>query len=325
MRLWIAPHRWLSNSVAQKPQESGSGHNLDGRLTRQAHDLERQQVAAVVSHDVAGHALDCAGKHRVVLGIGGREVNAVPARDNHGSDGSHAGYVVLDLGRTQGTQRRNSLHLGSVECTPQLLKKRLARDQMEAVLLQGLDQSASRATSSVERANEKLGIEYSSRPTWTHQADRREAERRTPRTARLATRATSRGLTPLARPRVRTSARAKRALGDRACLIMRISSSSAWTRPRTSLWRGIAHLETGYHRRRGVLLHFHNFNYKPYWIEPYLPEVREYTQSGGALAMVGGDLSFASGQYGESALRDVLPVDVAGIPAEGPRAFSQMR
>ena len=153
---------------------------------------------------------------------------------------------------------------------------------MEAVLLRGLDQSASRATSSVERANEKLGIEYSSRPTWTHQADRREAERRTPRTARPAARATSRGLTPLARPRVRTSARAKRALGDRACLIMRISSSSAWTRPRTSLWRGIARLEAGYHRRRGRAL--------------ALPR--------------------------DSALRDVLPVDVAGIPAEGPRAFS---
>ncbi len=70
------------------------------------------------------------------------------------------------------------------------------------------------------------------------------------------------------------------------------------------------------------LLIFHNFNYKPYWVEPYLPGVRDYVQSGGALAMIGGDLSFASGQYGESALRDVLPVDVAGIPSEGPRAFS---
>ena len=38
--------------------------------------------------------------------------------------------------------------------------------------------------------------------------------------------------------------------------------------------------------------------------------------------MIGGDLSFASGQYGESALHDVLPVDLAGIPADGPRAFS---
>ena len=29
-----------------------------------------------------------------------------------------------------------------------------------------------------------------------------------------------------------------------------------------------------------------------------------------------------SGQYGESALRDVLPVDLTGISADGPRAFS---
>ena len=70
------------------------------------------------------------------------------------------------------------------------------------------------------------------------------------------------------------------------------------------------------------LLIFHNFNYKPYWVEPYLPGVRDYIQSGGALAMIGGDLAFASGQYGESALRDVLPVDLAGIPVDGPRAFS---
>jgi hypothetical protein len=41
------------------------------------------------------------------------------------------------------------------------------------------------------------------------------------------------------------------------------------------------------------LLIFHNFNYKPYWVEPYLPGVRDYIQSGGALAMIGGDLSFA--------------------------------
>jgi uncharacterized membrane protein len=70
------------------------------------------------------------------------------------------------------------------------------------------------------------------------------------------------------------------------------------------------------------LLIFHNFNYKPYWVEPYLPGVRDYIQSGGALAMIGGDLSFASGLYGESALRDVLPVDLSGIPAEGARSYS---
>jgi uncharacterized membrane protein len=70
------------------------------------------------------------------------------------------------------------------------------------------------------------------------------------------------------------------------------------------------------------LLIFHNFNHKPYWVEPYLPGVREYVEAGGALAMIGGDLSFASGQYGDSALRDVLPVDLNGIPSDGPRSFT---
>jgi uncharacterized membrane protein len=70
------------------------------------------------------------------------------------------------------------------------------------------------------------------------------------------------------------------------------------------------------------LLIFDNFNYKPYWVEPYLPGVRAYIEGGGALAMVGGDLSFASGLYGESALRDVLPVDLTGIPADGPGSYT---
>jgi uncharacterized membrane protein len=70
------------------------------------------------------------------------------------------------------------------------------------------------------------------------------------------------------------------------------------------------------------LLIFDNFNYKPYWVEPFLPGVRAYIEGGGALAMIGGDLSFASGLYGESALHDVLPVELAGIPHDGPGAFS---
>ena len=69
------------------------------------------------------------------------------------------------------------------------------------------------------------------------------------------------------------------------------------------------------------LLIFDNFNFKPYWVEPYLPGVRAYIEGGGALAMVGGDLSFASGLYGESALQEVLPVDLSGIPREGPASF----
>jgi hypothetical protein len=50
--------------------------------------------------------------------------------------------------------------------------------------------------------------------------------------------------------------------------------------------------------------------------------VRAYIEAGGALAMVGSDLSFASGAYGESALHDVLPVELAGIPRDGAASFS---
>jgi len=66
------------------------------------------------------------------------------------------------------------------------------------------------------------------------------------------------------------------------------------------------------------LLIFHNFNFKPYWVEPYLPGVRRYVEAGGSLAMIGGDLSFASGLYGSSALAEALPVDLSGIPTDGP-------
>jgi hypothetical protein len=79
----------------------------------------------------------------------------------------------------------------------------------------------------VECTNEKLGVEDSPRPACTHKADRRDADRRTARTAQSAAQATSRALTPFARSRVRVSARAKRALGDRTCLMMRSSSSRA--------------------------------------------------------------------------------------------------
>ena len=63
------------------------------------------------------------------------------------------------------------------------------------------------------------------------------------------------------------------------------------------------------------LVIFQNFNFAPYGVEPFLPGVRDYVEGGGALAMVGGDLSFASGGYGATALRDVLPVE---LPVAGP-------
>jgi uncharacterized membrane protein len=72
------------------------------------------------------------------------------------------------------------------------------------------------------------------------------------------------------------------------------------------------------------LLIFQNFNSAPsYKVEPYLPGLRDYVQSGGALAMVGGDLSFASGGYAQTALKDILPVELEGIPPMGDRAYTK--
>jgi uncharacterized membrane protein len=51
-----------------------------------------------------------------------------------------------------------------------------------------------------------------------------------------------------------------------------------------------------------------NFNYKPYGIGVYLPHLRRYVENGGGLAMIGGDLSFSSGEYAETPLAEVLPV-----------------
>ena len=62
------------------------------------------------------------------------------------------------------------------------------------------------------------------------------------------------------------------------------------------------------------LVIFQNFNYAPYGVEPFLPGVRDYVEGGGALAMVGGDLSFASGGYGVTALADILPVELPPTP-----------
>jgi uncharacterized membrane protein len=62
------------------------------------------------------------------------------------------------------------------------------------------------------------------------------------------------------------------------------------------------------------LVIFQNFNFAPYGVEPFLPGVRDYVEGGGALAMIGGDLSFASGGYGLTPLRDVLAVELPPTP-----------
>jgi uncharacterized membrane protein len=62
------------------------------------------------------------------------------------------------------------------------------------------------------------------------------------------------------------------------------------------------------------LVVFQNFNYAPYGVEPFLPNLRDYVEGGGALAMIGGDLSFSSGGFGSTVLRDVLPVEMPFSP-----------
>jgi uncharacterized membrane protein len=62
------------------------------------------------------------------------------------------------------------------------------------------------------------------------------------------------------------------------------------------------------------LVIFQNFNFAPYGVEPFLPGVRDYVEGGGAIAMIGGDLSFASGGYGLTPLRDVLSVELPPTP-----------
>ena len=51
-----------------------------------------------------------------------------------------------------------------------------------------------------------------------------------------------------------------------------------------------------------------NFDYGPYGIGSYLPQLTRYVQQGGGLVMIGGDRSFSSGGYADSVLAPVLPV-----------------
>jgi uncharacterized membrane protein len=60
-----------------------------------------------------------------------------------------------------------------------------------------------------------------------------------------------------------------------------------------------------------------NFEYGRYGIGPYLENMRAYVERGGALAMVGGDLSFSSGGYLNTPVAELLPVEL--LPGSDPR------
>jgi uncharacterized membrane protein len=55
-----------------------------------------------------------------------------------------------------------------------------------------------------------------------------------------------------------------------------------------------------------------DFSYRSYFNTLYLEKVRDFVRDGGGLAMLGGARSFDSGGYGESPLREVVPVEMNG-------------
>lgn len=58
------------------------------------------------------------------------------------------------------------------------------------------------------------------------------------------------------------------------------------------------------------LVIFQNFNFGPYQMGRYLQNIADFVRDGGAFAMVGGDLSFASGGYGRTPIESLLPVEL---------------
>jgi uncharacterized membrane protein len=66
-----------------------------------------------------------------------------------------------------------------------------------------------------------------------------------------------------------------------------------------------------------------NFDFGPYGIAPYLENIRAYVEGGGALAVLGGPLAFASGGYPGTPVGRALPVTLP--PAEAPDLLDTRR
>jgi hypothetical protein len=58
------------------------------------------------------------------------------------------------------------------------------------------------------------------------------------------------------------------------------------------------------------LMIFQNFTYQGYYMQQYLPLIREYVRQGGGFVMLGGDQSFSSGGYTGTAIADFLPIQL---------------
>ncbi len=59
-----------------------------------------------------------------------------------------------------------------------------------------------------------------------------------------------------------------------------------------------------------------NFDYEPYGIARYLPGLARHVRRGGGLVMVGGERTFDRGNYGDTPLQPLLPVEL--LPANRP-------
>lgn len=60
------------------------------------------------------------------------------------------------------------------------------------------------------------------------------------------------------------------------------------------------------------LVVFQNFNYRPYRMDRYLPNLQRYVQEGGAFVMIGGENAFGEGGYDQSPIASILPVEAVG-------------
>jgi len=58
------------------------------------------------------------------------------------------------------------------------------------------------------------------------------------------------------------------------------------------------------------LIVFQNFRYDPFVDKRYLHNIRDFVKKGGAFMMIGGELSFQGGGYGQTEIEEILPVQL---------------
>ena len=72
------------------------------------------------------------------------------------------------------------------------------------------------------------------------------------------------------------------------------------------------------------LVIFQNFNYQPFFTyqsEELLGNIAQYVRGGGGFVMLGGDRSFDLGDYGNTAIEDILPVNLGTLDESSEEGF----